>query len=115
MKKFSSPGQSFVEYALILLLVAMAVISVLAIFGPALAQTYRNVTNNIANPISTPTPVPWTFCSNEYRMCNFVGTKEIRYGKHGTWVYGTFTNQVFCDNSVFGDPLVGTLKECDYR
>ena len=115
MNRHSSPGQSFVENALNLILVAMAAISVLAIFGPALAQTYRNVTDHVPNPVASPTPVPWTFCSNEYHVCTFVGSKEIRYGKHGTWVYMTFTNQVFCDNSIFGDPLVGTLKECDYR
>jgi pilus assembly protein Flp/PilA len=36
-------GQGFVEYALILMLVALIVIAVLALLGPWLAETYNNV------------------------------------------------------------------------
>lgn len=35
-------GQGFVEYALIMLLVAMAVIVVLAILGPAIGSIFSN-------------------------------------------------------------------------
>ena len=36
-------GQGFVEYALIILLVALAVIAILALLGPQLSNTYQNV------------------------------------------------------------------------
>lgn len=36
-------GQGFVEYTLILLLVALAVIAILALLGPALSNAYQNV------------------------------------------------------------------------
>lgn len=40
-------GQGLVEYALILVLVAMVVFIVLLLFGPALANTYLNVVSSI--------------------------------------------------------------------
>jgi pilus assembly protein Flp/PilA len=36
-------GQGFVEYALIILLVALAVIAILALLGPQLSNTYQNI------------------------------------------------------------------------
>ena len=40
-------GQGLVEYALILLLVALALIIILSIFGTELADVYSNVIENI--------------------------------------------------------------------
>lgn len=40
-------GQGLVEYALILVLVAMVVFIMLLLFGPALANTYSNVVGSI--------------------------------------------------------------------
>ena len=40
-------GQGLVEYALIMLLVAIIVIVVLALFGPAIGNLYTNVIQNI--------------------------------------------------------------------
>ena len=40
-------GQGLVEYALIMLLVALIVLVVLAIFGPAVGNMYSNVITNI--------------------------------------------------------------------
>jgi Flp pilus assembly protein TadG len=54
----------------------------------------------------------YTWCSSENGTCTFSGTKLIRYGKNSTWTYKTFTNTTGCNNVVFGDPLVGTVKEC---
>ena len=42
-------GQGLVEYALILLLVALAIIVILSIFGSALADTYGGIYSNIVN------------------------------------------------------------------
>jgi pilus assembly protein Flp/PilA len=40
-------GQGLVEYALIMLLVAIIVIVVLALFGPAIGNLYSSVIQNI--------------------------------------------------------------------
>lgn len=40
-------GQGMVEYALILILVALIVIVILAIFGPAVGNMFSNVVSNI--------------------------------------------------------------------
>ncbi len=70
-------------------------------------------------PSSTPTPtaVPtWTTCAAEDAFCSFTGQVLVRYGALGTWVSGYYTNGVLCANSVFGDPLYGTVKSCQiYR
>jgi pilus assembly protein Flp/PilA len=40
-------AQGFVEYALILFLVAIVIIVALAVFGPAVGNLYSNVLSNI--------------------------------------------------------------------
>jgi pilus assembly protein Flp/PilA len=41
-------GQGLVEYALILILVAMAVLAILTIMGPQIGNAFSRVTNAIA-------------------------------------------------------------------
>jgi pilus assembly protein Flp/PilA len=41
------PGQGLVEYALILILIALVVIVILSIFGDQLGATYSNIINSI--------------------------------------------------------------------
>jgi Flp pilus assembly pilin Flp len=108
MKKNYS-GQGLVEYALILVLVAVVVVVVLAIFGPAIRETFRNVIYGIDNTVN------WTLCADEHGYCSFTGTKEVRYGENGQYYYRTFTNGTACTNEVFGDPIYGTVKKCHYR
>ena len=57
----------------------------------------------------------WTNCAAENGQCDFTGTKEVRYGANGSYFYLDLTDGTACTNAVFGDPLVGTTKECDYR
>ena len=67
-------------------------------------------------PTATPTPTPasgWTYCADEHQQCAFTGTKTVRYGSGSTYYTGTYTNGVYCDNSIFGDPIVGVFKHCD--
>jgi len=68
---------------------------------------------------SQPPPSPsseWKFCANEGQQCTFVGMKEARYGANGTFTSPrTFTDGVACNNQVFGDPLVGVQKLCEFR
>jgi pilus assembly protein Flp/PilA len=40
-------GQGLVEYALILVLVAVVVIAILALLGPAIKNIFQNIVNNI--------------------------------------------------------------------
>jgi hypothetical protein len=60
----------------------------------------------------TPAPAPsttetWTTCANQYAVCQFSGTRQVRYGANGVYVTKSFTGSVLCSNSVFGDPLPG--------
>jgi parallel beta-helix repeat protein len=57
----------------------------------------------------------WTFCAREYGQCAFSGTKEVRYGANGSYFYRTLSNGTACTNDVFGDPALGTWKECAYK
>jgi pilus assembly protein Flp/PilA len=43
----SNNGQGLVEYAMILMLVAIVVIVILAIMGPAIGNMFSNVVHNI--------------------------------------------------------------------
>ena len=68
----------------------------------------------------TNTPVPtvasmWTYCADENGTCSFSGTKEVRYGESGSYVYLIFTGSTPCTNTVFGDPIPGVYKHCYYR
>jgi hypothetical protein len=56
----------------------------------------------------------YTYCSKERQNCSFEGTRVIRYGANGTYTFKTATDGVSCNNSVFGDPLRGTVKACYY-
>ncbi|HPH97978.1 MAG TPA: Flp family type IVb pilin [Anaerolineaceae bacterium] len=40
-------GQGLVEYALILVLVAVVVIAILALLGPAIGNIFQNIVDNI--------------------------------------------------------------------
>jgi len=44
---YEETGQGLVEYSLILLLIALALILVLSIFGTELADVYSNIIENI--------------------------------------------------------------------
>ena len=55
----------------------------------------------------------WTFAGNEGEALSFSGTKTVRYGANGVFVEDSFTDGVACNNSTFGDPLVGVVKYCE--
>ncbi|MGB2964296.1 MAG: pilus assembly protein [Anaerolineales bacterium] len=46
---YTDTGQGLVEYALILLLVALALIVLLSIFGTEVADVYQNLIDNFNN------------------------------------------------------------------
>jgi Flp pilus assembly pilin Flp len=105
MKKNS--GQALVEYALILIFIAVAVIVILSAFGPAISNVFSGLVNRFSQD--------WTYCADEHANCSFTGTLTVRYGANDVYYFGTFTDGTPCTNEVFGDPLVGTFKYCYYR
>jgi hypothetical protein len=67
------------------------------------------------SPIPTATPNgTWITCANENGFCDFSGTAQVQYGANGVWVTQTFTDGVSCTNAVFGDPIPGVVKTCQY-
>ncbi|MBK4735135.1 S8 family serine peptidase [Noviherbaspirillum pedocola] len=62
---------------------------------------------------STPA-VSWAQCANEWGVCNFSGTRQVRYGANGSYAYKTATASVSCTNDIFGDPAYGIAKTCEY-
>ncbi|MFH1257148.1 MAG: Ig-like domain-containing protein [Candidatus Diapherotrites archaeon] len=86
----------------------------------ALTATARDASGNTATAttvnvtVNNTTSTDWTFCANEGQTCSFSGTMQVRFGANGTYAYGTYTNSVLCSNSVFGDPIYGVTKQCDY-
>jgi hypothetical protein len=79
--------------------------------------TSRTGTMSIAGKTFTVTQSgsSWVFCANENQLCSFTGTKNVRFGANGVYVFKTLTNGTMCSNSVFGDPLSGVQKQCDIR
>ncbi len=55
-----------------------------------------------------------TFCASEGGTCNVPGTYTVRYGASGNYNYLKVTGSVACNNATFGDPMIGTAKNCHY-
>lgn len=70
-----------------------------------------NATPDTKNMPDT-TAASWNFCASENGMCNFSGTRQVRYGSSGLYKYATYNGSVRCVNSVFGDPVPGKMKAC---
>lgn len=81
-------------------------------------QSLPDVLDPTAKRVVSPSPLPisgeWTPCAREMQQCNFSGTKQVRFGAKGVYHYGTFTGGVVCANSIFGDPINGVIKQCEY-
>lgn len=54
----------------------------------------------------------YTKCADEGGTCTFTGTKGVIYGANNTYAIKTATNSIGCNNTEFGDPLVGVAKAC---
>jgi hypothetical protein len=44
----------------------------------------------------------WTHCARNGQICQFEGTRQVRYGAQGTYSTGTFTDSVLCSGRAFG-------------
>ena len=119
-QKNREKGQGLVEYAFIFVLVGLLILVSTQFLAPTIRDTFYRIGNPLYQDNGVPTPTPiatptWTFCADEHQTCSFSGTAVVRYGANGTWTQGTYTNGVFCDNSIFGDPLYGTFKSCQIK
>ena len=65
-------------------------------------------------PPTTSLPSVWTRCADENGVCAFQGMAAVRYGANNVYVQKTLTNGTPCTNAVFGDPMFGVFKSCDY-
>ncbi|KAG1663453.1 Type IV pilus biogenesis factor PilY1 [Nymphon striatum] len=57
-----------------------------------------------------------TFCANENSTCTIPAGQSVTvwYGANNTWVSRkNVTGSIACNNTVFGDPLVGVYKSCE--
>lgn len=129
MNSFFSPskqikGQGLVEYAIILALVAIVVIAVVRVMGPNVGNTFSTINNSLPGESAViendgdDEPDGWTFAANENEVVNVPsGNYEIQYGANGQYFYQYFTGPttVNCNNATFGDPIVGTYKQCSVR
>lgn len=58
----------------------------------------------------------WTWCSNEFGRCTTPIPSVIRFGINQSYTYLNVDAgvELACRTSVFGEPLPGSLKHCDY-
>jgi hypothetical protein len=62
-----------------------------------------------------PNSISWTLCAYENDACYFSGTLQVAYGANGKFFYKNLSNELTCDNGLFGDPNPGTVKDCYYN
>jgi Flp pilus assembly pilin Flp len=82
-------------------------------------QTATTTLTTTSTPTTTLTPTAtpigtWITCASENGFCTFSGTAQVQYGANNVWVTQTFTDGVSCTNAVFGDPIPGVVKTCQY-
>ena len=56
----------------------------------------------------------WLYCSGEWTECHVPVPSVVRYGANNTYVFEYVDESVTCANIVFGDPIGGVAKQCDY-
>lgn len=92
-----------------------------AVFGDPLPGADKICEYETTTDPTPPPPPPqppastWTKCADERQICSFSGTRQVRYGLNGTYAYRTATDSIACNNAVFGDPLPGIPKVCEYE
>lgn len=70
--------------------------------------------SNVFKTLNSPIEIDWERCSSEYQRCVLNERSLIRYGERGTFVYKLMDTTFDCSNGVFGDPLYGIVKVCDF-
>jgi Flp pilus assembly pilin Flp len=118
-----------VEYAFLLVLVALVIYGSMQFLAPAIRSRFVSIANPLNKNatqtyLATHTLIPatetlaptatlaWSTCASENGFCSFSGEAYVRYGADDSWTSGTYTDGVSCSNAVFGDPIPGTYKSC---
>lgn len=68
-------------------------------------------------PAPTPLPPSWVSCGSEHQLCTLPAGRvyTVRYYGNAThFITKNLSGEVACDNSLFGDPLSGSGKSCQY-
>ena len=74
---------------------------------------FRGVQPGLRTFRAAGTGTAWVQCAAEAGQCAFEGTRGVRYGSGSSFVYGSFTGSVACNNATFGDPTPNALKHCE--
>lgn len=98
-----------------LIILAVVVVGAAALLAGGFRERTAHAQQQPTPTPTSPPPGAWTKCANEGSACTFGGTQRVRYGANSIYNYGIFTGSVQCSNSVFGDPVFGTAKECYYQ
>jgi uncharacterized protein (DUF1800 family) len=90
----------------------------------SLSAAQRTAMLTAINAITIPAPVvgssttvsfqgkTYTKCADEGGTCTFTGTKAVIYGANNIYATKTATSSIGCNNTEFGDPVVGVVKAC---
>jgi Flp pilus assembly pilin Flp len=123
-----------VEYALILVLVAIVVIAALMILGPKIGGIFSKVNSSLSGigsgvvaPVPTactgsPAACGYVSCAQDGGNCMVSGVHNIAYGANGTYAYingvnGSFTCLPLGYSGAYptlpvSDPVPGVVKTC---
>ena len=77
------------------------------VFGDPIFGVHKNCYCHFAQAVST---AAWTSCAGENGTCNCNG--PVRYGAKGKFYYKTSNGSIRCSNTIFGDPIFDTQKNC---
>ncbi|OXM82575.1 Ig-like domain-containing protein [Paenibacillus rigui] len=113
---FSTSIKEFLKKVSIHLLVVFTVASSFAFSAPVSAALAPVVSIDAsAAPTYNPNGFT-TLCASEGQPCTFTGTKVVRYGANGSYLYKMLTNSATCNTTTFGgDPAYMVAKSCYYR
>jgi hypothetical protein len=84
------------------------------VYGWVKSCSYENTPIDL---VAGAASVVWTTCAQEGGTCLFSGAHQVRYGANNTFRYkssGISADGFLCSAAVFGDPLVGVYKHCEY-
>jgi hypothetical protein len=56
----------------------------------------------------------WVLCASEGDTCRVPASTQVRYGAGGRYASRSAGAPLACTNAVFGDPVPGTAKQCEY-
>lgn len=67
-----------------------------------------------AGLLSASAAAEWVRCAEEHGFCRTPFPTVVRYGANGVFAKRRARGGLPCANEVFGDPLVGVVKHCDF-